>query len=102
MSDSQILCLTCLTWRVVSEEVPAETEIQEVVVGKGELYLTPHCRHQNDFCITMGSDEKHLNDSLTVRPKVSRQGPQTRIFEEKGELKAGIRTEVVSLKVTKI
>ena len=67
-----------------------------------ELYLTPHCHHQSDFCIKMGSDERNLNDSLMVRPKVSRQGPQTTIFEEKGELKAWIRTDVVSLKVTKI
>ena len=49
---------------------------------------------QNDSCIkTMGNDESHFNVSLTVRDKVTRQCPQTTIFEEKGEPKR-IRTEV--------
>ena len=30
---------------------------------RGELYLTPHCHHQNDFRINMAIDEKHCNDS---------------------------------------
>ena len=34
-------------------------------------------------CIKMGSDESHFNVSLIVRDKVSRQRPQTTIFEEK-------------------
>ena len=25
------------------------------------IYLSLHCRHQNDFCIKMGSDESHFN-----------------------------------------
>jgi len=30
-------------------------------VGEREiLYLSLHCRHQNDFCIKVGSDESHL------------------------------------------
>ena len=41
----------------------------------------------------MGSDESHLNVSLIVRDKVTRQCPQTTIFEEKGEPK-GTGTEV--------
>ena len=62
-------------------------------VGRGRLYLSLHCHHQNDSCIKMGSDESHFNVSLIVRDKITRQCPQTTIFEEKGELKR-IRTEV--------
>ena len=32
-----------------------------------------HCQHKNDFCIKMGSDERHLNFSLIARDKVIRQ-----------------------------
>ena len=41
----------------------------------------------------MGSDEGHFNISLITRDKVTRQCPQTTIYEEKGEPKR-IRTEV--------
>ena len=41
----------------------------------------------------MGSDESHFNVSLIVRDKVTRQCPETTIFEENGEPKR-IRTEV--------
>ena len=41
----------------------------------------------------MGREESHFNVSLTVRDKVTRQCPETTIFEEEGELKR-IRTEV--------
>ena len=44
----------------------------------------------------MGSDESHFNVSLTVRDKVTRQCPQTTIFEETGEPKR-YRTEVLPL-----
>ena len=44
----------------------------------------------------MGSDESHFNVSLIVRDKVTRQYPQTTIFEEKGEPKR-IQTEVPPL-----
>ena len=47
--------------------------------------------HQNDSCIKMGSDESHLNVSLIVKDKVTRQCPQTTTSEEKGEPKR-IRT----------
>ena len=40
--------------------------------GEGDIYLSLHCHHQNDFCIKMGSDESHCNVSLTVRDKVIR------------------------------
>ena len=55
-------------------------------VGEREIiYLSLHCHHQNDSCIKMGSDESHFNVSLIVRDKVTRQCPETTIFEEKGE-----------------
>ena len=41
----------------------------------------------------MGSDESHLNVSLTMRDKLTRQCPQTTTFEEKEEPN-WIRTEV--------
>ena len=43
-----------------------------------------------------GSDENHFNVSLIVMDKVTRQCPQTTIFEENGEPK-WIRTEVLLL-----
>ena len=55
--------------------------------------ISLHCHHQNDSCIKTGSDESHFNVSLIVRDKVTRQCPESRIFEEKGEPKR-IRTEV--------
>ena len=61
--------------------------------GREIINLSLHCHHQNDFCIKMGSEESHLNVSLIVRDKVTRQRPQTTTFEEKGEPKR-IRTEV--------
>ena len=44
----------------------------------------------------MGSDEDHVNVSLIVRDKVTRQCPHTTTFEEKGKLKR-YRTEVLLL-----
>ena len=63
------------------------------VGGREIIYLSLHCHHQNDFCIKVGSDESHVNVSLIVRDKVTRQCSQTTIFEDKGEPKQ-IRTEV--------
>ena len=57
------------------------------------MYLSLHCRHQNDSCIKMGSDDSHFNVSLIVRDKVTKQCLQTTTFEDKGEPKR-IRTEV--------
>ena len=56
-------------------------------IGVGIAYLSLHCHHQNDFCIKVGSDESHFNVSITAKDKVTRQCPQTTIFEEKGEPK---------------
>ena len=51
-------------------------------VGEREIiYLLLHCHHQNDSCIKMGSDESDFNVSLIVRDKVTRQCPQTTIFQ---------------------
>ena len=34
------------------------------VGGEGDyIYLSVHCRHQNNFCIKRGSDESHFNVS---------------------------------------
>ena len=38
-------------------------------------------------CVKMGCDESFFNVSLIVRDKVTRQCPQTTIFDGKGELK---------------
>ena len=57
------------------------------------IYLSLQCHHQNDSCIEMGSDESHFNVLLIVRDKVTRQCPQIKTFQEKGEPKR-IRTEV--------
>ena len=49
------------------------------VGGEGDYILiriSLHCHHQNDFCITVGSDESHFNVSLIVRDKVTKQCPQ--------------------------
>ena len=51
------------------------------------IYPSLHCHHQNDSCLMTGSEESHINVSLTVRNKVTRQCPQTTAFEEKGEPK---------------
>ena len=66
------------------------------VVWEGVTYLSLHCHHQNDSCIKAGSVESHFNVSEIVSYKVTRQCPQTTIFEEKGQPKR-IRTEVPPL-----
>ena len=62
--------------------------------GKKEIiYLLLHRRHQNDFCIKMGSAESRFSVSLIVRDKVTSQCQQTTTFEVKGEPKR-IRSEI--------
>ena len=46
--------------KVVSGEVLAWTEVLGGG-GRGELYLTSHCHHQNDFCIRMGGGVAHFD-----------------------------------------
>ena len=73
---------------LVGTEIPAGE-------GRGRLYLTIHCHHQDDSCIKMGSDERHFNVSLIVRDKVTRLvSTNHNLFEEKGEPKR-YRTEVL-------
>ena len=44
------------------------------------IYISLHCRHQNDSCIKMGGDESHFNVSLIVRDEATRPCPQTTIL----------------------
>ena len=63
-------------------------------VGGRETIPDTSCHHQKDSCIKTGSDESHLNVSLIVRDKATRQCPQTTFFfEERGEARRN-RTEV--------
>ena len=55
------------------------------------IYLSLHCHHQNDSYIKTGNDESHINLSLIVRDKVTKQCPQTTSF-----LKRKRRAEAVS------
>ena len=43
--------------------------------GRGNLYLTLHCHHQNNFRMKMGSDVNYFNVSPVVQGKVTRQCP---------------------------
>ena len=60
--------------------------------GKREIiYLSLHCRHQNDSCIKMDSDESHFNISVgSDGRKVMRQCPQTTTFLKGKESRSGI------------
>ena len=49
--------------------------------GREIIYLSLHCHHQNDSCIEIGSDECHFYVSSIVRDKVTRQCPQTTMFQ---------------------
>ena len=53
--------------------------------GRGRVYTYRYTVTTRMTCIKMGSNESHFNVSLIVRDKVTRQCPQTTIFEEKGE-----------------
>ena len=64
----------------------------------GELYLSLHCHHQNDFCTKMGSDESHFNVSLIVRDKVTRQCPQITTHDVSKE-RLFVRTQAYSLQI---
>ena len=48
------------------------------------IYLSLHCRHQNDSCIKMGSNESHFNVSLIVRDQVHRPQPLKRMESQSG------------------
>ena len=58
------------------------------------IYLSLHCRHQNDSCIKMGSDESHFNVSVGSDGQSQKTvSTNHNLFEEKGEPKR-YRTEV--------
>ena len=67
------------------------------VGGEGDIYLSLHCHHQNDFCIKMGSEESHFNVSVGSDGQ-SRKTVSTNhnLFDEKGESKR-YRIEVLPL-----
>ena len=67
-------------WRVISVD---KTLYNVYSVAIRIIYLSLHCRHQNDSCIKMGSDESHFNVSLIVRDKVARQCQKPTTFEER-------------------
>ena len=46
--------------------------------GRGRLYLTLHCHHQNDSCIKIGSDVSHFNASVIAEEQ---RHNQTRVHE---------------------
>ena len=39
--------------------------------GRGRLYLTLYCQHENDSCIKMGSSDSHFTVSLIVKGRVT-------------------------------
>ena len=61
------------------------------------IYLSPHCHHQNDSCIKMGSDESHFNVSVGSDGQSHKTvSTNYNLFEEKEEPKR-YRTEVLPL-----
>ena len=61
------------------------------------IYLSPHCHHQNDSCIKVGSDESHFNVSVGSDGQSHRTVSTNHdLSEEKGEPKR-YRTKVLLL-----
>ena len=61
------------------------------------IFLSLHCRHQNDFCITMGSDERHFNVSVGSDGQSHKTvSTNHNLSDEKGEPKR-YQTEVLPL-----
>ena len=67
-------------------------------LGKSKIInLSLQCRHQNDFCIKMGSEESHFNVSVGIDGQSHRTvSTNNSLFEENGEPKR-YRTEVLPL-----
>ena len=68
-------------------------------VEKEIIYLSLHCHHcdQNDFCIKMGSDESHFNDSVGSDGQSHKTvSTNHSLSEEKGEPKR-YGTEILPL-----
>ena len=86
----------CLNLFINAEEILAGTKIPGGG-GRGSLYPTLHCHHQNDFCIKMGSDESHFNVSVGSDGQSHKTvSTNHNLLEEKGEPKR-YRTEVLPL-----
>ena len=63
-------------------------------VGK-EQYLTMlHYHHQNEFCVTMASNESHVNVPIIMRGS-QQTASKIAAFEEKRDAKQGNRTDAV-------
>ena len=67
-------------------------------LGEREIiYLSPHCHHQNDSCIEVGSDESHFNVSVGSDGQSHKTVSSNHdLSEEKGQSKR-YRTEVLPL-----
>ena len=79
-----IMCQCLLSWCFASTETIRLIRDGRRWGKREIIYLSLHCRHHNDSCIKMGSDESHFNVSLIVRDKVS---TNHNLFEEKGQPK---------------
>ena len=59
--------------------------------GRGILYLSLPCHHQNGSCIKMGSNQSHFYVMFIVRNKFTKlQYPQTTTFLKRKESRSGI------------
>ena len=69
----------------------------EVGEEGGYMPISLHCHHQNDFCIKVGSDERHFNVSVGSDGQSHKTvSTNHNLSEEKGEPKRN-RTEVLPL-----
>ena len=66
------------------------------VWGRGILYTYRYTVSTRMTPFKTGSDESHFNVSFIVRDKVTRQCPETTIFEEK-ESRSGFEPRSLSL-----
>ena len=62
-------------------------------VGEREIiYLSLCCRHQNDSCIKMGSDESHFNVSVGSDGQSYKTCPQTTTLLKRKVSRSGIES----------
>ena len=65
--------------------------------GERVIYLSPHCHHQNDSCIMMGSDGSHFNVSVGSDGQSHKTvSTNHNLSEEKGESRR-YRTKLLPL-----
>ena len=63
--------------------------------GKREIiYLSLHCHHQHDSCVTMGSDEGHFNVSLIGEGQSHKTVSKDHNFLKRKESRSGFETEI--------